>query len=212
MDFATALRLLGDLKAQGELFIALTPPFGASLEIDRHALQVALGEHHASEADFRRHANEAGIILFAILSDSVDQFIEVRMQAEDEGADAPMDRDGLEHAVAQIRDTLWDDHVQRRYDLKKSSKAPSFTNVDWDIKVKHVDGNLENFVPFPYATFRFSFQKDFDDSPFVLFGGRALDSVQINFSIDEIDHLSRVLFRVREHLETLEKGLEKEGT
>ena len=143
-------------------------------------------------------------MLFAVLSDVVEQYVDHRVHSEDEDVDVPEERIDIQSAIDSVRDHLYDDHLQRRYDLKKSSKAPSFTNVDWDIKVKHYDANLESFVPFPYATFRIAFQKDFEDSPFVFFGGRAMDSVQINFSIDEIDHLRRVLLRARERLEMLE--------
>ena len=106
MDFTSALRLLGELKAQGELFVALTPPFGASLEIDRHVMQTALADHDASEADFRSHANEIGIILFAILSDSVDQFVSVRTEEEGESADAAANLSTLESAIVQVKDIL----------------------------------------------------------------------------------------------------------
>ena len=106
-----------------------------------------------------------------------------------------------------VREQLFDEKLRRRYNLKRSSKAPSFNQVDWDIKVKRYDAKVEIFEPFPYATFRLSFQRDFDDSPFAVFGGRTFDSVQVNFSRDEIDYLVRVLSAASRQLATLEEDV-----
>jgi hypothetical protein len=211
MDFDRTLALLVDLKERQQLFVSLTPPFAASLEIDREILREALIPPGDSEDEFRRFADEIGNILFATLAGEVDRYMEHRLEvAEDESGNV-IDRGRLEIMFSRVKESLYDDRLQRRYDLKRSSKAPSFTSVDWDIKTKHFDANMELFAPFPYATFRISFQKDFGDSPLMFFGGRALDSVQINFSMDEIDHLRRVLLRVRERLQTLELDEESTG-
>ena len=213
MDFDRTLALLAGLKEQRQMFVSLTPPFAASLEIDREILREALVQPDDSEDEFRRFAGEIGNILFALLADAVDRYVDQRLDMaadQDEGGDVA-DRERLETMVSRVKQSLYDDHLQRRYDLKRTSKAPSFTSVDWDIKTKIFDANLESFVPFPYATFRISFQKDFGDSPLMFFGGRTLDSVQINFSIDEIDHLRTVLLRVRQHLQTLESNEEGNG-
>ena len=204
MDFHSTLDLLADLKERRQLFVSLTPPFAASFEIDREILREALAVRGDSEEDFRRFADEIVNMLSAILAGAADRYVEHRLDATDDEESGVTDRGHIETMVNQVKICLYDEHLQRRYDLKRSSKAPSFTSVDWDIKTKHFDANLESFAPFPYATFRISFQKDFGDSPLMFFGGRALDSVQINFSIDEIDHLREVLLRVREHLQTLE--------
>ena len=208
MDFGRTLAVLAGLKERRQLFVALTPPFAVSLEIDREVLREALVLPDDSEAEFRRFADEIGHMLFAILSGSGDWFVEHRVEDMEEAAE---ERRRLNTSIDEVRSALYDDHLQRRYDLKRSSKAPSFTSVDWDIKVKRFDANLEDFAPFPYATFRISFQKDFGDSPLLFIGGRAMDSVQINFSIDEIDHFRRVLMRARERLETLESSEERNG-
>ena len=211
MDFNRTLTLLRELKEQRQLFVSLTPPFAASIEIDREILREALVLPSDSENEFRRFADEIGSMLFALLAGADDRYVDHRMEmAGDEDGDVA-DRQSLETMVSQVKQSLYDDHLQRRYDLKRSSKAPSFTSVDWDIKTKHFDANLDSFAPFPYATFRISFQKDFGDSPLMFLGGRALDSVQINFSIDEIDHLREVLLRVRERLQTLELNVEDKG-
>ena len=211
MDFDRTLALLADLKERRQLFVSLTPPFAASLEIDREILREALVRPGDSEDEFRRFADEIGNMLFAHLARAVDRYVEHRLEMAEDEDGGMAGRQRLETMVSQVKQSLYDDHLQRRYDLKRSSKAPSFTSVDWDIKTKHFDANLESFVPFPYATFRISFQKDFGDSPLMFLGGRAMDSVQINFSIDEIDHLRGVLLRVRERLQTLELTEEDNG-
>ena len=206
MHFEKTLALLSDLKDRGELFIALSPPFAASMDIDHDVLQTSLEESQIPEAGFRRAANQIGNMLAAVLRDSVEEFIQFSQGTGEDDERDPSETDQLREKVQRVRDQLYDSHLQQRYDLKRSSKAPSFTDIDWDIKIKHFDAKLGNFAPLPYATCRLSFQREFDDTPLTIFGGRAFDAVQINFSIDDIEHLSRVLARIRERLETLENG------
>ena len=203
MDSDRVLEMLVELRDKGELFIALTPPFGASLDIDRDVLAGFLQEKQTEEVAFRRTAHRVGRILGAILSDREDAFISDELEDEDPSRDTPA-REELRVDIRKVREHLYDQHLQRRYDLKRSSKAPSFTDIDWDIKIKRFDSQLGEFAPFPYATCRLSFQREFDHSARSFFG-RAFDSVQVNFSIDEIDHLSRVLAKIKTQLTALEK-------
>ena len=212
MSFDGTLALLIKLKEQDELFVALSPPFSVSFDVDRDLLRDLLEEYGISELHFRRFAHQVGAMLAAILNGSEESFDGSEepffSHVSDEDADVAggsVSNDEIQAAVARVKAGLHDGHLQKRYDLKRSSKAPSFTDVDWDIKVKHFDARLGDFTPFPYATCRLSYQRDFGDSPFALFGGKTFDSVQINFSIDEIDYLSKVLGRVRERLQQLEE-------
>ena len=206
MQFEKTLAMLSDLKDRSELFIALTPPFFTAFEIDREILKEALVEHSIAEAEFRREAANVGRILVSILNDDVEPyiayFVENSLGSSDSDADALQDQG--RSLVAQVCDKLMDDRLQQRYDLKKSSKAPGFTSVDWDVKVKHFDAHLDSLIRLPYATFRIAFQKDFADSPLLFFGGQAMDSVQMNFTVDEIDYLQRVLFTAQRRLRELE--------
>jgi len=54
---------------------------------------------------------------------------------------------------------------------------------------------------------RSRFQKEFDVSPNSFFN--AFGSVQINFSVDEIHYLQRVLATIEERLKSVEKELMK---
>ena len=208
MDFERTLAMLSDLKGRSELFIALTPPFFTTFEIDREILKGALEQHNITEAKFQREALDVSRALFSILANEVEAYIahsvETSGDNENDDGDADTLRDRYETLVSEVKDKLVDDRLQQRYDLKKSSKAPGFTSVDWDIKIKHFDAHLDSFIPLPYATFRVTFQKDFGDSPLLFFGGRAMDSVQMNFTVDEIEHLQRVLSTAQRRLRELE--------
>ena len=206
MEFEKTLAMLSDLKNRSELFIALTPPFFTTFEIDREILKEALEQHGIMEAEFKREAFDVNRALFSILSDDVEPYIaySVENSAGNENEDAGVLRNEYESLVSEVKDKLVDDRLQQRYDLKKSSKAPGFTSVDWDIKIKHFDAHLDSLIPLPYATFRIAFQKDFGDSPLLFLGGRAMDSVQMNFTVDEIEHLQRVLSTAQRRLRELE--------
>ena len=150
------------------------------------------------------------MMLLALLIGETDsfaeRFIEQRLKNKQaSGQEKEVEKLRIEAGLATVKAQLYDEHLQGRYNLKKSSKAPSFNSIDWDIKVKHADAQIENLKPFPYATCRISFQKDFDASPFQLFSGKAFDSAQINFSVDEITYLLRVLTTIKERLEKVEK-------
>ncbi len=210
-EFERTLEILNKLKEGGELFVSFSPPFLLSFETDRSALQKALKDLELSEKEFRRAANEIKRVLLAILSDEVEEFIthwHERGNGENGTADSRQELEReLKAKIESVRRDFYDDHLQRRYDLKKSSKAPSFTGIDWDIKLKVDDANVEAFKkrPFPYATCRISFQRQFTEEPFALIGGRMFDSMQINFSIDEIVYLQRVLSKIKDGLEVLER-------
>ena len=202
-----ALAVLGQWRSDSQLFISLSPPFSVTLEVDRTVMRDTLERSAMTEQEFRAASNEVGLILLNVLNRTEERYIQTR------GAEEASDVSSLathttpserEANVREVKARLYDDYLQGRYDLKKSSKAPSFKSVDWDVKVKHYDANFDEFRPFPYTTLRLSFQRDFEDSAFAILGGRTFDSVQVNFSKDELDYLIRVLSRARERLVSLE--------
>ena len=203
MSFDDTLTILSSLKATNGLFVALRPPFSVSFDVDREVLQQEIERQGLPESEFKRFADQIGMMLAAILDDLVDEYTanQVIQSTDDE----PSTPEEVQAALDRVREALYDTHLQQRYDLKKSSKAPSFTDIDWDIKVKYFDAKLAEFSPFPYATCRLSFQTGFEDHLLSLLGRRIFDAVQINLSIDDIDYLTRVLGRIRERLEHLER-------
>ena len=193
-------------KADGQLFISLAPPFTVTLEVDRVVMGKTLTQPTLTPEQFSAASDEIGLILLNVLNRTEDRYIygPGRRDSDEVDPETQAAQKQRKARVEEVRSRLYDAYLQRRYDLKKSSKAPSFNGVDWDVKVKRFDANFDDFQPFPYATLRLSFQRDFEDSAFAILGGRTFDSVQINFSRDEIDHLIRVLSRTRERLATLE--------
>ena len=206
MENRTALEILTKLKSEGGLFISLTPPFSVSLEADRQSLTRLLGEHGEEETAFKQSSSEIAAILSTILDGTIETFVERQLENLDIDStdEAEAERDRWQEEIKNVQEGLYDENLQKRYELKRSSKAPSFNQVDWDIKVKHFDAKVDNFQSFPYATFRIEVQRSFEDTPFTFFGGRTFESVQVNIVKDEIDYFIRVLATARGRLEELE--------
>lgn len=207
--FTSALRILRKLSDSGNLFISLKPPFTVDFEIPRDVLTKELKSSKLTEKEFLRFSDEISAMLDATLSDEADRYIEARIQRSVEAGglkedDIPARSATLSDEIEMVKAELFSDHLKRRYDLKKSSKAPAFTDVNWDVKVKTHDFKLGK-LDFPYATFRITFQRNFQDDPLTLFATPTFDSMQINFTIDEIDYLVQALKKAREYLEQLEK-------
>ena len=207
--FSVALNVLSHLRDRGDLLISLSPPFRVSIEIERTTLGPNLMDASLSEKDVRETASEASDIIRALLDDSLDEYVSYRL-GETEGEErSRIEIDVLGH-VEGVRGKLLDDHLKHRYTLKKTSKAPAFTAIDWDIKRKIADGSVSELNPFPYATLRFTYQKEFDDAVWSVLSG-PFDSTQINFTIDEVRYLIRVLQAVENHLHSDEKEGESDG-
>lgn len=203
--FALALRILKELSDSGNLFISLKPPFTVDFEIPREALAQKLEPTKFTETDFRRFSDEISAMLYTTLSGEEDTYIDTRIRRSTESRelkedDIPARRALLTEEIAMVRKELFNEHLKGRYDLKKSSKAPTFTDVDWDVKVKTHDLKLGR-LNFPYATFRITFQRNFRDDPLTFLSGPTFDSMQINFTIDEIDYLIQALEKAREYLQ-----------
>lgn len=207
--FSAALDVLSHLRDRGDLLISLSPPFRVSIEIERATLGPHLADASLSEGNVREAASEASDIIRALLDDSLDDYVIYRL-GETEGDERSRIEIDVRDHVEGVRAKLLDDHLMHRYTLKKTSKAPTFTAIDWDIKRKIADGSMMELKPFPYATLRFTYQKEFDDAVWSVLSG-PFDSTQINFTIDEVQYLIRVLQAVESHLESDEKEGKSDG-
>ena len=209
-SFEPVLAILAQLKMSGDLFIALSPPFDVSFEIDRAVLRRRITGGGLSDSTFRHTAARIGPMLLAVLEDDIEDFVHRRVYHDDREQQAPLeggsgqDESRLLTMVEQVKTTLHDTHLQARYDLKKSSKAPSFTGIDWDIKMKLEDGSMETLTQFPYATCKIRYQREFELNPWSILSGRGFEAVQINVSIDEVKHLLRVFRTIKERLDAAE--------
>ena len=194
MDVDATLDVLNHLKARGELFIELIPPFPPFFQVDRAVLRQTIKERGGTEEAFHSHAADISRGLGVILNGFPDDYIE----DEDEGGTPEYRRE----LIAKVRDKLYDERLQRRYRMKRSSKTAGFARVDWDVQIKHFDSTAEHWRPLPYVTCRLSFLR-VREGPYS-FWDRPLDSVDIALSSDEITYLMRSLQRAQEHLTMLE--------
>ena len=142
-------------------------------------------------------------MLRALLEGLVDEYVDYRLERVEAEGRADIEAT-LRKRVAQVQDELYDDRLRRRYALKKTSKAPAFAAIAWDIKTKIADSAKPDLEAFPYATCRISYQKSFDDAPWSVLGN-LFDSAQINFTSDEVRYVIRVLQTIQAHLESAEQ-------
>lgn len=210
MVFAAVIKALSGLINQSKAFILLTPPHSVEFAlVNHHDLEAILGEHNIKKADYFRYVYDAAELLSAILSgqqdnDIIDDKIK-KASREGNGTDSKEQLEAtLRERLKQVRDNLYTDRLQRRYDLKRTSKAPAFGGIDWDIKIKIDDAYRRN-TRFPYATVKLKLQKEFGFDPYSILGGRAFDSVQINFSGDELEYVKNVLETMLASLREQEK-------
>jgi hypothetical protein len=202
-SFKRTLDILTRLKESKELFISLAPPFNVSFEVDREALKPLLRGTDTSRAEFDSAADQIGDLLLAVLEDDVDGYVRRVMQSrrfersEQEPPSDLIEERQLHERAGLVRAALHDEHLRSRYALKTTSKAPSFSAIDWDVKVKIEDADLEDLTPFPYATCKIHYQREYGDTPWSYLGRGVFDSVQINLSVDEVDHLLRVFRTIR---------------
>lgn len=200
--FDGVLAAVNTLVQANDCFVLLKPPFGAALEVrDRSPIE-ALAEQGISRAEREEAiADIAGLLWYALV-DRVEEYVEYRM-AEDvsgdvEAGDAKTgSAEEWTSRAGAVASTLVDDGLRSRYRLKRLSKAPAFTDIDWDVKVKVDDAGESGLEPFPYVTVKLKFQRDFGDEPFWL-GGTTVDSVQVNFSTEELEYVIHSLQRSRD--------------
>jgi len=201
--FNVTLEMLDKLVENGDVYISLSPPFSASFEINRDVLRKQLEDFSIAEEDFNRASRRISSMLLSILANEESDYIKAMIRSKLKGESADKRRKSLQEQISRVKEHLFTEHLKNRYNLKLSSKAPSFTGIDWDTKIKVGDAQLEK-INFPYATCRIKFQREFEESPFVILGGRAFDSMQINFTIDDVDYLIRVLGTIKRRLALLE--------
>lgn len=200
VTFDEALQVLKELKRADDLFMVMMPPFGVEFQVDEETLK----EHNVAPHQFKRTAGRVAGALFAVLDGSEEEYISYRIErAGVKGEEAERERERVTARLASVREALVDPHLEKRYALKKSSKAPAFMDVDWDIKFKVLDA--ETTVEFPYATCKIKFQREFEASPVTIVSGRLFDAVQLNFTLDEVRYLAKVFGVIGGHLETLER-------
>lgn len=159
------------------------------------------------EAAYTRAVSQIEEMALAILRGDEKSFIQARVEDLKEEEEKKRKTKELEQRLDTVRRFLKEvdpgNRLQKRYKWKASSKAPSYTTIDWDVKEKIADSKAGS-LRFPYATCRIKFQREFSMDPFLLLGGRMFDTVQINFSRDEAAHVVKVFQTVVRELERAE--------
>lgn len=202
-SFDTALTLIEILREKRQVFVALTPPFTVTFDVNRQTLERALREASLERAAFDEAAGEIGEMVLAILEEKKQHYISRQTVAiEDEGKKKEA-VEALERRLEQVAPFV-DGTIRSRFDLKVASKAPAFSAIDWDVKLKTFDARLGQ-VRLPYATISLKWQREFRFEIATLLQRNLFDSVQINFTRDEVDYVIRELELVRDRLDVDEK-------
>ena len=202
-SFVNALAIIAN--PENHVFISLVPPFELSFEIDKDILKTSLQNSKITREDFKKSGQIISSLLLAILRKQEKGFVKFYLENQ-QAEDGKEDEKSLLEKMDQVRSHLYNPQLQNRYDLKKSSKAPSFTNIDWDIKIKAKDSKVDE-IKYPYVTCKLIYQKIFEYSPYYVLGGPAIDAIQINFAKDDVDYLIRVLEKVKSHLQAIEEEI-----
>ena len=122
-----SLAVLEQWKADSQLFISLAPPFTATLEVDRAVMRDTLARSTLSLDEFKAASDEIGLILLNVLNGTEDRYVLGPGGGDAEGPD-PDAQEQRGAYVEEVKARLYDGYLQRRYDLKKSSKALSFND------------------------------------------------------------------------------------
>ncbi|CCQ90085.1 hypothetical protein NITGR_240004 [Nitrospina gracilis 3/211] len=203
-EFEKILKILKELQDQENLFISLVPPFDISVKIDKEIRQEKLKQAEIDEKVFKNDLRKIEtFILVSILGEQNSYIENVLERTNIRGPKAEEKRKEINEAIKKVEEKLVNERLKQRYFLKASSKAPSFHSLDWDIKLKIKDAQIEK-ISFPYATCKFRYQREFSESPLNLIGGKTFDSVQINFSGDEIDYLIKQLEIIKKNISQAE--------
>ena len=165
----------------------MDPPFRVIIEVDRAGLQCALGE--CQRSDFEVMAGRIGVSLLGILGGGSD----TRLL----GDDWSLEDDAL------VRESLYDDRLQARYDAKLASVTPAFSSVDWEVAVRRgssCQSQVGDADPFGIAVLRLTGQRVFADDAHLVLGSTVFESFSLELSVEELDHLSRVVLAARNRL------------
>lgn len=207
------LEILTNLFQRGEIYISISPPFRIEFEIHQDIKAKAIREADIKVKDFRNELAEIQAMLLSILRHDEDAFISSEVEdLKDEDA-IKIKSDNIKKQFENIKQfqKIVDpkNEIERRYKWKASSRVPTYTTADWDIKKKVADSKGWGDFKFPYATLRIKFQREFGDDPFLMFGGRMFDAVQLNFSKEEAEHFAGVALNMVKELKSAEEIISK---
>lgn len=202
-DFKLVVDILKE--PSNEVFVSLNPPFYISFEINADILDKNLSEKDMDKELFFSISRIAGFLLLQLLqSNDEDEIVENLTDNLKDESERDKEKIQLREQLKIVKSDLLTENISDRYTLKISSKAPSFSSVDWDIKLKINDSKIKE-IHVPYATCKFEYQREFKFPLYYPSGNRFFDSMQINFSLDEVKYLKRIFADIEKKLELAEK-------
>lgn len=204
--FQEAVRIVRNLIDNGSIFVFVSPIEASEIkvQVDKESLQATLKPTTFSYDDFNNFLREISRLISTCLDKNEGGYIESRVEywRDEEKYDETRianEKSLLESKLRSVKETLVDERLNQRHFLKQYAKSPYFTGFDWEVNVKHSDGEADVIQPLPYATcqirfvdprtkYRFSFMEH-------------TESVQIDWTEEEIDYMIRVLEVIKQRIQ-----------
>lgn len=211
--FQEAVRIARTLIDNGSIFVFVSPieVTDIKVQVDRESLEVTLRPTPFSYDDFNNFLGEISRLIAISLEKNEDAYIESRVEywRDEEKYDEARianEKSMLQSKLRSVNETLVDNRLRQRYILKQCAKSPYFTGFDWEINVKHSDGETEIVQPLPYATCQIRFAEPGTKYRFSFL--EHTESVQIDWTEEELDYMIRVFEVIKQRIQHL-KGTVK---
>ncbi len=211
--FREAVKISRNLIDNGSIFIFVSSIEYSEIkvQVDRESLESILKPTAFSYDEFNSHLGEISRLLSVCLDNKQDSFMKSRVVEwrDEEQYDETRIADAksvLESKLQSVIETIIDDSLRQRYFLKKYAKSPYFTGFEWEVNVKHSDGETDVVKPLPYATCQIRFIQPGTKYRFPFM--EHTESVQIDWTEEEIDYITRVFEVIKQRIRYL-KGISK---
>lgn len=211
--FKEAVRTTRNLIDNGSIFVFVSPIERADIkvQVDRESLEATLRPTAFTYEDFNNFLKEMSRLISVCLEEDEDDYVKSRVDywRDEEKYDEQRvanEKALLESKLQSINEILVDDSLRNRYFLKKYAKSPYFTGFDWEVNMKHSDGETDIVQPLPYASCQIRFAKPGEKYRFSFIAHT--ESVQIDWTEEEIDYMIRVLEVIKKRIQYL-KGISK---
>ena len=211
--FREAVKIVRNLIDNGSIFVFVSPTEISEIkvQVDKESLQATLRPTTFSYDDFNNFLRETSRLISVCLENDQDAYIKSRVEdwRDDEKYDETRianEKSVLESKLKSVNETIADDSLRRRYFLKKYAKSPYFTGFEWEINVKHSDGEADVAKPLPYATCQIRFVQPGTQYRFSFL--QHSESIQIDWTEEEIDYITRAFEIIKQRIRDL-RGVSK---
>jgi len=211
LAFQSAVGIVRKLIDEGGIYIVVSPVerTDIKLQVDRQFLEATLEPTPFSYGDFTKFLNEMSVMVSVCLEEREEIYVQRRVEnwRDENNYDEPRiaeEKSLLERKLQVIKGTLIDDRLSQRYFLKDHAKAPYFVDFDWEVNVKHSDSEVDMAQPLPYATCRLRYARPGARPRFPW--AQSVESIQIDWTEEEIDYIVRILGVVKERIRAVKQG------